>query len=133
MHNHTKTAVSGGNLRRGRVVFLSDDFTVLEMSTALSFPVFGVTQIHSRKAPGTPFDTSLYAAQSGDEVTVTVQGGTALAECGNTVTAGHYVVADSTARVANAGGSAPPFSMHIVGKALEDGAAGDVVRVLVGF
>lgn len=131
MHNHTKSAISGGNIRRSRVVYMSTDFTVLEMSVNTSFPVYGVSQEWSRQAPGTPFDTSLYAAQSGDELLVYVAGSTALCECGNTVTAGKMVTADSTARIADATG-APPWSFFAVGKALESGAAGDVVRVEIG-
>lgn len=130
-HNHTKSAIAGGNLRRSRVVFLSDDYTVLEMSVATSFAPFGVTQEYCRKAPGTPFDTSLHAAAAGDEVLVYTAGAIALAECGDTVTAGKTLTVDSTARVIDAGG-APPFSFYPVGVALEDGAAGDVVRIRVG-
>ncbi len=140
MHNHTITAVSGGNLRRGRVAFLSNDYTVLEMSTPSNTGApLGIIQIHSRKAPGTPFDTSLYAAQSGDEVTLSVEGATALAECGGTVTAGTRVTNDATARVIDTIFGVPTGASFgvswgwEVGTALEDGAAGDVVRIRVDF
>jgi hypothetical protein len=135
-HNHTRTAISGGNLRRSRVVYMSTDFTVLEMSVATSFQPYGVTQEYSRKAPGTPFDTSLFAAASGDEVLIYGAGATALAECGGTVTAGKRVTVDSTARVVDSVFAGGLTSLAIsmgweVGLALESGAAGDVVRVEV--
>lgn len=138
MHNHTMTAVSGGNLRRGRVAFLSNDYTVLELSTPSNTGApAGIIQIHSRKAPGTPFDTSLYAAQSGDEVTIYTDGAIALAECGNTVTAGTRVTSDATARIIDTIFGVPTGTSFgvswgwEVGTALEDGAAGDVVRIKV--
>lgn len=130
--DHKKTAVCGGNIRRNRVVWMNDDFTVLEMSVATSFVPFGIAQGSSRNAPGTPFDTSLFAGSSGDEICVWTDGAEgALAECGGTVTAGKTLTADSTARVVDAGG-APPFSFYPVGVALEDGATGDVIRIKVG-
>lgn len=134
-HNHTKTAISGGNIRRCRVVYLSDEWTVLEMSTAQSWAPYGVAQEYSRKAPGTPFDTSLYAAANGDELLVYTIGGRALAECGGTVTGGNMVTVDSTARIVNSNFGAAQFSGGPVstgwniGLALESGTAGDVVRI----
>jgi len=130
MNEHMRTAVSGGTIRRSRVVWMSDDYTVLEQSVATSFAPYGIAQEWCRNAPGTPFDTSLYAAASGDELLVYTDGATGLAECGGTVTAGKMLVADSTARVVNATG-APPFSFYTVGRALEDGDTGDVIRVEV--
>lgn len=128
---HIRTAVSGGALRRSRVVYMSDDYKVLEMSVNTSFAPFGILQEYCRYAPGTPFDTSLQAATaSGQEVLVYCDGATAIAECGGTVTAGKLVTSDSTARIVDVGG-APPFSMYVVGRALEDGAAGDVIRIEV--
>ena len=135
MNNLTKTAISGGNIRRSRVVYMSDQFTVLEMSVATSFPPFGIVQDNSRKAPGTAFDTSLFAAASGDELLVWAAGSVALAECGNTVTAGKMVTVDSTARIINstygAATSLPVLFGWEVGKALENGAAGDMIRIEV--
>lgn len=130
-NEHLKTAVAGGNIRRSRVVMMTSPFTVVEMSTNLSFPAFGIAQEWTRNPPGTPFDTSLRAAESGDELRVYGPGSEGKAECGGTVTAGKYVTADGTARIVDAGGS-PPWSFHVVGRALEDGAAGDVIRVQVG-
>ena len=135
-HEHMRTVVVGGTagtdkVRRSRVVYLSDNFAVLEMSVQTSFPAFGIAQEWCRQAPGTPADTSLFAGASGDEIMVYVNGCIGLAECGGTVTQGKVVTGDSTARIVDAGG-APPFSFYAVGLALESGAAGDVVRVKVG-
>lgn len=136
-HNHTITAVSGGNIRRGRVVFLSDEWTVLEASVNTSFPPLGISGPNSRKAPGTPFDTSLYHAQSGDEVFIFTAGyQSALAECGGTVTAGKRVTWDSTARIVDSvsGGGLTSLAISFnweVGTAMESGAAGDVIRIQV--
>ena len=139
-HNHTTTAVSGGNIRRCRVVYLSDDFTVKELSTPSNTGApLGISQEFCRKAPGTAFDTSLHAAASGDELLVYTDGSIALAECGNTVTAGTPVTHDATARVidtifgVNTGTSFGISWGWEVGTALEDGAAGDVVRIKVHF
>lgn len=133
MHNHTGTGQANGNIRRGRVVFLSDDFIVSEASVNTSFPPIGITMEYTRFAPGTPFDTSLYAATDGLEVAYTGNGGVAKAECGGTVTAGKAVTYDSTARIVDATGFPGPVSYWVVGIAREDGAAGDVVRVDVNI
>ena len=135
MQNHVKSALSGGNIRRGRVLFFSDDNVVLEASVNTSFPPAGIAGTNSRWAPGTAFDTSLYHATSGQEVLVSTNGAEALAECGGTVTAGKQVTFDSTARIVNSTlGSATSLPVLIgweVGTAIEDGAAGDLVRIRV--
>lgn len=135
MQNHVKSAVAGGNIRRGRVLFFSDDNIVLEASVNTSFPPAGIAGTNSRWAPGTAFDTSLFHATSGQEVLVATNGAEALAECGNTVTAGKAVTYDSTARVVNStlGGatSLPVLQAFEIGTALEDGTAGDLVRIRV--
>ena len=131
-NEHMVSATCGGNIRRGRVVWMNTDYTVLEMSVAVSFPPFGIAQPSSRNAPGAPFDTSLFAGSSGDSICIWTDGAVgALAESGGTVTAGKAVVADSTARIVDVGG-APPYSFVVVGQALESGAAGDVIRIKVG-
>src|SRR3954470_2085253 len=99
--NHVKSALSGGNIRRGRVLFMSGANIVLEASVNTSFPPVGVAGTASRWAPGTAFDTSLFHATSGQEVLVYTNGAEALCECGNTVTAGKQVTYDSTARILN--------------------------------
>lgn len=136
MHNHTRSVVAGGNIRRGRVVYMSDDYTVLEQSVNTSFEPYGIAQPNSRFAPGTAFDTSLFAATNGKSLLVYGRGSVALAECGGTVTAGKRVVADSTARIVDSVFAGGLTSLAIstgweVGTALEDGAVGDVVRIEV--
>jgi hypothetical protein len=129
-HEHMRTAVSGGNIRRSRVIFQTAEWTANEMSTNLSFPPLGIAQEWGRYPPGTPFDVSNEAARSGDEVLYYAPGSVGLAECGGTVTGGKVQTVDSAARIVDATGS-PPWSFHAVCKALEDGSAGDVVRVEV--
>lgn len=135
-HNHTRTAITTGNIRRSRVVFMSTDHTVLEASVATSLQPYGISQEYSRKAPGTPFDTSLYAAQNGDELLVYVNGAQALAEAGGTVTGGKRVTYDSTARIVDSPFAGGLTSLAIssgweIGLALESGGAGDVLRIEV--
>ncbi len=125
---HIKTAVCGGTIRRSRVVFMSDDFTVLEQSVNTSFVPYGIAQEYSRGAPGTPFTTSLEAGTTGDEIKIYGNGSVGLAECGASVTAGKMVTADATARIVNVTG-APPWSFFPVGMALEDGTVGQVIRI----
>lgn len=128
---HMRSIVAGGTIRRSRVVYVSTDYTAVEqVSYSVSFMPLGISQEWCRNPPGTPYDTSLNAAVSGEELLVYTDGSIALAECGNTVTAGKMVVSDTTSRIVDAPG-APPFSFYTVGRALESGAAGDVVRIEV--
>lgn len=129
-NQHIRTAVAAGTIRRSRVIMGSGEYGCVEASTNLSFPPLGIALEHSRNPPGTPFDTSLQIADTNDEVPYYAAGAIGRAECGGTCTAGKLLTYDSTARVVDAGGS-PPFSMHCIGKALENGAAGDVIRVEV--
>lgn len=131
-----KTAVVGGTsqlVRRSTVVFLSDDFRVLMMSTNASFAPYGIAQNWVRNTPGTPFQVSNEAGSTDEEIMVWTHGAIALAECGNTVTAGKMVTTDTTARVVDSAGIGAAISTAVwdVGLALEDGAAGDVIRVQV--
>jgi hypothetical protein len=109
---------------------MSDDYTVLEQSVNTSFAPYGIAQESSRGAPGTPYTTSLEAGGAGEEISIYGDGSTGLAECGASVTAGKLVTADATARIVNATG-APPWSFFTVGRALEDGTVGQVIRIEV--
>lgn len=125
-----RTAVAGGTIRRSRVVMGLGEYGAVEASTNLSFPPLGIAFEHSRNPPGTPYDTSLQIADSGDEFAYYGAGSEGRAECGGTVTAGKLQTYDSTARIVDATGS-PPYSMHVVCIAKENGSTGDVVRVNV--
>lgn len=126
-NQHIKTAISGGNIRRSRVIMGSGEYGAVEASTNLSQPPLGIALEHTRNPPGTPFDVSGVIATSGKEVPYYAAGAEGRAECGGTVTAGKLQTYDSTARIVDATGS-PPYSMHVVFKAKESGGAGDLVR-----
>lgn len=129
-HEHMKTAIAGGNIRRSRVVMLTDEFIAVEMSTNLSNPSFGIAQEWCRQPQGTPFNTSMEAATSGEEFLAYTQGQIGLAECGGTVTAGKMQTTDSTGRIVDSTGS-PPQSFWNVFRAEENGTTGLVVRGMV--
>src|SRR5262245_39636515 len=108
-NKHVYSAVVGGTgqkVGRGRVVFYSSDYSVLEMSYngpgSVSFGPCGISQLNTQKAPGTPFDVSMYAGQSGDTISVYGNGSIAYAECGATVVAGNHLTNGTDARVVNA-------------------------------
>ena len=130
------TAIVGGtteSVYRSRVVFISDDYKALMMTVNTSFSPFGVAQGSARQPPNTPFNTSMQAGISDQEIKVYGPGSTALAECGGTVTAGKMVTVDSTARIVDSSAPAAALSTPLwdLGLALEDGGAGDVVRIRV--
>lgn len=139
-HNHVKTAVAGGNIRRGRVVHMFGEGTVWESTSGAnlssgnlntSIPPYGISGIHSHYAPGTGLDVSLYHARAGHECQVFTEGAEALAECGGTVTSGRYQTWDNDARIVDSNPGGPNLSLHYVCQAMEDGTSGQVVRVRV--
>lgn len=140
-NKHVYSAVVGGTgqkVGRGRVVFQNSDYSCLEMSSAgaTSFAPMGISQLNTQDPPGTPFDTSMYAGQSGDTISVFGNGSIAHAECGATVAAGQYVSPGTDARIVPSisfGYGTGLSFCHVVGKALEGGTTGDVVRMEVNI
>lgn len=135
--NMISRVVGGGStdkVIRSRVVWQSDDFAVLMMSTNTggSYVPVGIAQEWTRHPPGTPYNVSNEAGNNGDDILVYGAGSIALAECGNTVTGGRMVTVDSTARIVNSVvDEAISVNVWDIGMAEEDGAVGDVIRVRV--
>lgn len=144
---HMKTYVVDGTsqkVRRSRCVWQTSDFAVLEMSAAFAASVAspgiatpaGIAQEWSRNPPGTPFDTSLEAGLSGDEIMVYTNGAIARAELGGTVAAGQPLIAGTDARVITGGAvglgaNSVVTGAWLMGTALEGGTVGQVVRMEV--
>lgn len=132
-NEHMKSAVVGGTsqkVRRSRVVWMTSDFSVLEASnaTASSFAVVGVAQPWTRNPAGTPFDTSLEAGNSGDEIMYYANGAEGYVELGGTVQAGNPIGPDTAARAVQAFSVGISGTYWTIGEALESGTAGDVIR-----
>ena len=90
---------SGGNINPSRIVKVSTaaDNTVL-ISAAATSPNIGVSQMGSRRAPGTGDDDG-YAAIAGENIGVYGPGsGLSPVELGGTVTRGDFLTADSAGR-----------------------------------
>ena len=147
MKENMRTAVVGGTsqkVRRSRAVWMTGDYTVLEMSAAsgqagsvVGNPTpYGIAQEWSRNTPGTPFDVSCEAGNTGDEILVYGDGALAKAECGATIAAGDYVTAGTDARIITTDLTIQPnlsVVTMVLGQALEAGTAGDVIRVQMGI
>ncbi len=134
--NRLTAVIAGTSERvyRSRAVYLSDDFKCTMLTTnAISFTPAGIAQEWCRQPPGTPYNTSMQAGVSGDEIMIYGPGSDALAEVGSAgVIAGVMVTVDSTARVVsrNSYGTISTVQWNL-GVAMEDGAEGDVVRIRV--
>lgn len=131
------TAVVAGtseSVYRSRAVYLSDDYKCTMLTVATSFAPLGIAQEWCRQPPGTPYNTSMQAGISTEEIVIYAAGSEALAEVGSAgVTVGLMVTVDTTGRVVNS--SAPPAALSTplwdLGVAMEDGTSGDVIRIRV--
>lgn len=142
-NEHIRTAVVGGTsqtVRRYRAVWMITDFGVAEMSAPFAISVtgvgaaapLGIAQANSRWAPGTPYNTSNEAGDSGDEILVYTSGAQCRAEAGGTIEAGAPLTAGSDARLISASAIAgDASSIWILGFALEAATAGQVFRMNV--
>lgn len=140
-NEHMQTYVVGGTsqkVRRSRVVWMISDFSVAEMSCACgfsfqSFAPVGVAQPWTRNPAGTPFDTSLEAGLSGDEIMVYTNGAIAYAQCGGTIAAGQAVAPHTDGTIIAAVSNSITGDYWRIGVAKEAGAAGDVIRIDVNI
>lgn len=119
--------IAGGNIPPSRIVKISTaaDSTVLVSASATS-PNFGVSQIGTRRAPGTGDDDG-YAAIAGENIGVYSAACVCPVEAGGTITSGAALTADSNGRAI----TTTTEGDFIIGWALESGTTYDLVKVLV--
>lgn len=117
IHSPKHNFKSGGNINPSRFVTLTGNHTVSE-SNSTEQPI-GVSQREVKK-----FDSTL-AAASGDAIAVYGSGQECLLECGSAISANELLAPDAD------GKGIPAGSGDYGARALEGGATGDLIRVVV--
>lgn len=129
MSEQPKVMRANGNIYPSRFVGIdaSDNNSVLQ--SASGGRPFAVSFAGGREAP-VPSLTTVYAAQTGDNVSLLTMGETGLLELGAACLAGNRLKPDTNGKgIPLAAGSG--VMEHYGAEALEAGSAGDFVKVLV--
>ncbi len=124
-----KVMRANGNIYPSRFVSIdaSDNNSVLQAASGAR--TFGISSVGGREAP-IPSLSTVYAAQTGDEIPLFTLGMTCLLELGAACLAGNRLKSDTNGKcVPLSAGSG--VMEHYGAEALEAGSAGDFVKVLV--
>ena len=132
MPSRSPRFIASGNIRPSRFVQpdVTNDFTVLEVDTADTDNLFGISQEGKRRPPGVDGEDN-FAAHAGETVHVYGLGEECLLEAGAAVTRGAYLKSDNQGR-----GVAVTFAetanVRVGAQALESAAAaGVLIRVVI--
>jgi len=123
--------VAGDTILPGRVVYVSGDFQVKQVSSAADagkHSIVGISATVRRRPQG--FDHADKAALAGEPIRVFTNGEIALAHASTTIQAGDVLVADNDGRVKPLSGN-PGDKLVAVGIALHDASADEYVRMYV--
>jgi hypothetical protein len=115
---------AGGNIEPMRIVKISDSRTVIQATA--NDRAIGV----SGRSSNVDYDDTKHASTGSPGVEVRTAGQVAYVECGGSISGGNFVKSDANGK-AVASATTGTTAQEVVGTALEDGADGEIILMLV--